>query len=123
MTKPSEFTIGRWPEYMPKDYGPPEGYPAVVNRVIDGDTFVAVADVGLETYPFIAVRIAGVNTPESWEPEGDPATVFLMKLILDQPLYVKTTGRSFSRWVANVTLEDGRDLADVIIEAGYGERV
>jgi endonuclease YncB( thermonuclease family) len=34
-------------------------------------------------------------------------------------IQVNVRGRSFNRWVATVVI-DGRDLAEVLIEAGHG---
>ena len=43
---------------------------AVIDRWIDGDTVVVVADVGLDRYPVVPVRLDGVGAPELHEPGG-----------------------------------------------------
>jgi len=40
-------------------------YKAKVTRVIDGDTFESMIDLGFDTWVSITTRLNGINTPES----------------------------------------------------------
>lgn len=111
--------------------GPVYRYKARLLRAIDGDTFVALVDVGFATekgQPGIQVplriRIRGVNTPERSQPGYLEAKSFLAGYAA-VPLMVQTykDERSFERWIADVWASDGvawASLADQIIERGYG---
>jgi len=43
----------------------PYQYKAEVRRVVDGDTFDILIDLGFDTYRHGRVRLYGINTPES----------------------------------------------------------
>ncbi len=103
-------------------FGP---YVAVVNRVIDGDTFDVLVDLGFNVYEYAVIRIEGVDAPEMNTPEGKAAKAFLegefppgTPVVLDTKPWVQT----FGRYVARVTYaRDGltRDLAAMLIETGH----
>ena len=40
-------------------------YEAVIERVIDGDTVVALVDLGFHTHTRVHVRLYGIDTPET----------------------------------------------------------
>jgi len=40
-------------------------YKATVVRVIDGDTIIAMIDLGFKTWKSVTIRFYGINTPES----------------------------------------------------------
>jgi endonuclease YncB( thermonuclease family) len=51
--------------------------PALVTRVIDGDTIVANLDLGWSTWLIDRhIRLAGLNCPEHGTPDGDAATAY-----------------------------------------------
>ena len=62
---PRPKNLREFPQEMHTGYGP---YSATVEYCRDGDTAVVIADVGLDTYPVVAVRLEDVNAPESWQP-------------------------------------------------------
>lgn len=43
----------------------PYQYKAEVKKIVDGDTFDILIDLGFDTYRYGRVRLYGVNTPES----------------------------------------------------------
>ena len=51
--------------------------PAVVTRIIDGDTIEVTLDLGWKLYKNDHVRFAGINAPEIKTPEGIGARDFL----------------------------------------------
>lgn len=102
-------------------------YKAEVKRVVDGDTYDMIVDLGFYVYHKIRVRLRGVDTPEVFgknaSPEGTWASDFVKELIEGKVVTItttKSTPTSYNRWEATVLLEDGRDLGEVIVEEGHG---
>lgn len=93
--------------------------PAFVERVIDGDSFVAWARVPLEDYPaYPTIRLAVVDAPEILHPTspeeaalGAKATAFA-RLVLEgqQVALIPTAAQKDDRgrWVAAVIYRDAR---------------
>lgn len=100
-------------------------YRATCPRVVDGDTFVLAIDLGFRVTIEIHGRLRGVNTPEVVGAEkaaGLAAAQFVRSLLTPAtPLIVESfkDEQSFARWVVDVTLPDGSDLADVLVKAGH----
>lgn len=100
-------------------------YRAVLDHIIDGDTYVLTVDVGFRVYVSVMVRLRGVNCPEPGKPSGDSATEFARFLLEGQPLLIESYKhhRSFARWVCDFwVVGDGEpvSVADALIEAGHG---
>jgi endonuclease YncB( thermonuclease family) len=106
-----------WPKSLPYGFGP---YRCVVDRIVDADTLVVMVDCGLGQYPFVAVRISGVDAPEIGTPEGKAARAWLEEFVPPgSPLLLRTHGRSFERWVGSLLAHDGKDLASELVRNGY----
>lgn len=99
----------------------------------DGDTFNALVDLGLHGLSLTHVRCAGYNAPELSSPTrqaGAHARDYASNLVdtgsivyLDSLDFEATWEEdSFGRMLAAVTLDDGRDLAALMIEAGQAVR-
>lgn len=95
MTKPAEFQD--FPDELAAlaPYGP---YRVIVKRVIDGDTFEAFFDPGINKYAFEAIRLANVWAPElkkgspESRREGAAAKAFLESLLpVGTPLVIHTS--------------------------------
>lgn len=123
MSKPGQFQ--EWPESLNVAYGP---YRAVVERVVDGDTVHVMVSLGVDEYAYRMIRIRGVNAPEvfSGPPEererGKAARDFLTQLLPQGTRCRLATQRdttTFGRYVADIELEDGRDVATVLVETGH----
>lgn len=102
-------------------------YRAHVDRIIDGDTFEAVVDVGFYHSCRQRFRLMGYNAPETRGPEremGKLASEVLALGILGLDVTLHThKGDAFGRWLADVTLpNDGGDLVDWLVKRGYGVR-
>lgn len=102
---------------------PPElyTYRAAVNRVIDGDTYELLVDLGFFVSIAVRVRLQGANCPELHTPEGQIARDYVVALLAGREVIVrteKTPVRSFERYVARVFLGD-TDLAANLIETGH----
>jgi endonuclease YncB( thermonuclease family) len=104
-------------------------YRAVVVDVHDGDTLTAHVDAGFHTWQHSArFRLAGISARELAAPGGREARDHLAGLL---PAGTAVTiqsikaghdpadDMSFDRYVAVVTLPDGRDLGDLLIQTGW----
>jgi len=78
-------------------------------RVVDGDTFVGLVDVGFRIYHRIVLRLARLNAPEAGTIVGDQATVYLRGLIEGREVQVVTTRDRTDRY--------GRYLAEVVLSS------
>jgi endonuclease YncB( thermonuclease family) len=102
-------------------------YPCTVDRVIDGDTIVVLADVGFRVFMKQPIRVYGINAPETSTPEGKIAhAAVALRLLPGTPLIVRTHSpnanagyEKYGRWLADVTLDDGTDFAAWMISNGY----
>lgn len=101
--------------------GPVYIYRATCQRVVDGDTFVAVVDLGFDACRTISVRLLGVNAPEHNRPGGAEAHDFLDQLLAGKALLLRSyrDRQSFARWVCDVWV-GGVDVSAAIIAAGHG---
>ncbi len=117
-------------------------YAATCSRVIDGDTLELDVDLGFGIVKRDRFRLLGIDTPEthgrkkgSLEYEhGKQATEMVVGLVFSgptseewnrQPLTIHThkdKQGKYGRYLIEVTLEDGRDLAAVLREAGMEKR-
>ena len=127
MSKPVQFQ--EWPESLSAAYGP---YRAVVERGVDGDTVHVMVSLGVGEYAYRIIRIRGVNAPEVFSGPleergmGKAARDFLTRLLPQGTRCRLATQRdttTFGRYVADIELEDGRDVATVLVEAGHATPV
>lgn len=93
-------------------------YPAVVERVIDGDTVQLNVDLGFCVWCLQTFRLLGINAREHDMPGGPEATENL-RAILAQPDVLTITSvkpdKFGGRYDAAITLPDGRDLATLLV--------
>ncbi len=108
----------------------PYTYKALVTRVVDGDTFDARVDLGFTVSVDVRFRLADIDTPESYRPSseeerihGEAATHFVKTLIEGKEITINSakTGK-YGRWVASVTLPDGRNLTELLIKEGFEKK-
>ena len=99
--------------------------PAVVDYVLDGDTFAASVNVAPDIAISVRVRLINVDTPElkgECEFEIDLAKQAKQRLAALLPLGAKIDlqnikdDKYLGRIDANVILPDGRDLGDVLVQ-------
>lgn len=103
-------------------------YRAEVLDVHDGDTYKVRVDLGFRCAVTIQLRLRGVDTPELPTPEGlrarDAAVALLLRGMTPGVVVESYKDRrSFERWVCDVWLSDGRSLASVLVDAGFGVMV
>jgi endonuclease YncB( thermonuclease family) len=119
--KPVEFTD--WPQVLKVGFGP---YRAVCHHHVDGDTFDFLIDKGFNGYDYHAVRLYGVDTPETNRAASKAAGLAAKEFVQRaMPVGARVVLRtladpdSFGRYLAAIQLEDGRDLATELIRAGH----
>lgn len=99
--------------------------PAVVERVIDGDTLAVIADIWLGQSIRIVVRIDGVDSPEmrgKCESERElahAATNYLKQMEGERVLLTQIANGKFAgRVLARVSHAETGDLSDALVAAG-----
>jgi endonuclease YncB( thermonuclease family) len=95
-------------------------YRAIGGRIVDGDTFIADVDLGFRVHYSCMVRIRGMNAPEKSKPGGHAAQEVLAGLVFSMPLLLQSyhDEQSFARWVCDVWLVDGTNVAEAMIAKG-----
>ena len=94
-------------------------------KVVDGDTFDVVIDLGFNIYIEVRVRLAGIDTPEMSTALGEPARLFSQNWLNTRtpPVTIKTTKSflpdgAFGRWLGEVAC-DGVLLSEELRKAGH----
>jgi endonuclease YncB( thermonuclease family) len=94
--------------------GPADDFSGVVIWVADGDTF----KVRSERSQY-KIRVYGIDAPEQGQPFHREALELCLKLTHGQRVRLRVVDRDrYGRLVAAVTLPDGADLAEVLLQAG-----
>lgn len=111
-------------------------FPFQMIRVIDGDTFSAILDLGHRTYLKRAVRLLGVNTPELNDTDqakrllAQSAKSFVALWFASHPHGTSSEWPfslrsekpdSFGRFLAHVECCEGHSLSQSLIDDGYGD--
>lgn len=113
--------------------GPSYLYRALVNCIEDGDGVVLDIDLGLKTWRLEEnYRLIGINAREKAQPGGMEARANLAALLpprTEVMLQSIKPDKYGGRWLGKVTLPNGRDLAEVLVDThwaapwdGRGER-
>ncbi len=99
----------------------PWRFHAAVRRVVDADTIDVDVDCGFHVHAHVRVRVLGLDAPERNTAAGKAATEYAVALFATDPAVTLRTelGRSFDRWLAEITLPSGAVYADVLIAAGH----
>ena len=99
-------------------------YQAYIDRVVDGDTYDAEIDLGFRMTAKLRLRLKDVDTPETWRPKtdaeavhGEAATAFVKEKIEGKIVLIRSHKAGiYNRWEAEVFLEDGSSLGDLLVE-------
>lgn len=100
-------------------------YKARIKNIVDGDTFDAEVDLGFHNWTKQRFRLNGYSAPEVRGAEKNIGIIAKAKLVELLPegaliTIASTKTEKFGRWLADVTLENGRSLSDHLIALGYG---
>jgi len=107
----------------------PYQYKAEVKKIVDGDTFDILIDLGFDTYRYGRVRLYGVNTPESRtknleeKKQGLAAKEFVNQWLIaaDKKVNIETIldkNEKYGRILARVYNGTGACLNTDIVTAG-----
>jgi micrococcal nuclease len=96
-------------------------YHAEVVRVIDGDTFEMMIELGFGVTQKFSVRLDGIDTPEVSTIKGRQVKEFVRNLIEGKSVLVTDEGaEKYGRARASIELADGKDLTEYLIESKIG---
>jgi endonuclease YncB( thermonuclease family) len=121
MKGPADFD--EWPAVLECGYGP---FRAVVQYIVDGDTFRALLSVGLNSYEFRTIRILDIDTPETNRPESKEAGLAAKARLTElmppgEPVLIRTKPDpdSFGRYLGSVRTEAEFDIGAVLLREGF----
>lgn len=118
MTRPAPLLA--YPKSLELPYGP---FMAYVDRAIGADTILVTLDLGWDEHPVRAIRLKGVQAPESDQIGGEELAAFVDTVApFGTPcnVYSEKTPRSmgqkrtFTRFAGDVILEGNRDLGALV---------
>jgi len=98
-------------------------YNAKVTRVVDGDTVVAVVDLGFSIKATMIFRLKGINTPELISATRDAAIRakdYLAERVEGKDITIKTykdRKEKYGRYLAELFVDDVNINQQLIIEA------
>lgn len=103
-------------------------YLAKITSVYDGDgAFDCTIDMGMKLYLKKQVRLYGVDTPElrgKQKIAGRKVRDFVREYILDKNVVLHTKkdkSGKYGRLLASIKLDDGKDLATILLDKGYAK--
>jgi micrococcal nuclease len=96
-------------------------YQGKILRVLDGDTFEVLIELGFKVVQKFHVRLDGIDTPEKNTPEGKQAKEYVQKLIENKDVVLTDEGaEKYGRARAKIEIE-GKDLTTFLIENNIGK--
>lgn len=91
-----------------------------ITRVVDADTFDGSIDIGFNTRHNDRFRVHHIDAYEKNTKKGKEAIILAKKLLEGKSLKITTAKPDkYGRWLCDITLEDGRNYAQVMIDEGY----
>lgn len=96
-------------------------YPCVVERVIDGDTYVLTLDLGLHIFRRESCRLLGVNAPEVSTEAGRAVREWARGRVPAGTMGVYRSQEldKYGRPLGRLVLADGTDISDELLRLGY----
>lgn len=96
-------------------------YKARVVNVVDGDTVDAVIDLGFKVATTHRLRLDRIDTPEKGQPGHQEAKLFVIDMIHNKEVTLKTY--KVSKWgyyLADIFLQ-GKSVSDALVSAGLAK--
>ncbi len=107
-------------------------YKAKVEKVVDGDTFDVVIDLGFKITTNQRIRMSGINTPETYNVKKDSeeyqkgmaSKMFMEQRLADNnyeiELETEKTTEKYGRYLGTVKLADSAvTLNDELVQKGF----
>lgn len=93
-----------------------------VLRVLDGDTFEILIELGFGVSQKFSVRLDGIDTPETSTDKGKQAKEFVRTLIEGKTVVLTDCGHEkYGRARASIQLPTGEDLTELLLEKHVGK--
>jgi len=90
-------------------------FPAKVIHIADGDTITVLNDANKQ----IKIRLKDIDCPEKAQAYGNKAKQFTKILVHKEMVVIQAYGTDrYGRTIADVILEDGRNLSQELVKAG-----
>lgn len=95
--------------------------PAVVDRVVDGDTVYVVLDLGWHISLYQAVRVAGINCPELATEAGKAARARAVELLPvgTRVVVVSHSLDKYGRVLGTIRMPDGTSYGELMVAGGF----
>ena len=91
-------------------------FQAKVIHIADGDTITVLNDSNDQ----IKIRLNGIDCPEKAQAYGNKAKQFTKELVHGQMVTIQAHDKDkYGRTIGDVILEDGRNLSQELVKAGY----
>jgi micrococcal nuclease len=101
-----------WPSYLAHA----ADFQAKAIHIADGDTITVLT----ESKRQIKIRLNGIDCPEKAQAYGNKAKQFTKDLVAGKVVTVQAYGQDkYGRTIGDVILEDGRNLNQELVKAGY----
>lgn len=89
-------------------------YNGKVVKVVDGDTFDIMLDLGFATYRKVRCRLLKINAPEAKTPDGDIITAYLRVHLADKNVLVRSKKLDcYGRSLADIEVSQDGVLFDL----------
>ena len=96
-------------------------YYGQIIRVIDGDTFEAIIELGFGVVQKFCIRLNGIDTPQKNTDKGRKAKEFVRQLIETKQVIITDAGsEKYGRALASIQLMDGTDLTKFLLDKQIG---
>ncbi len=103
-------------------------YKAKIKSVYDGDTCIAVVDLGFKMNYEVRLRLSGIDAPELRKEEredGIKSRDFLRSLILGKTVIIKTfrdKQEKYGRYLAQIFVDEYPvSINQIMVEKGYAK--
>lgn len=106
-------------------------YTAKIVKVVDGDTMDALVDLGFNMTMRIRLRVMELDTPELFRPKSEAEALHAaeardraIQLLNEKSVIINTfkDPSAYNRYSAKITMSDGRDFAQVMLQEGFQKK-
>jgi len=100
-------------------------YKAIVDRVVDGDTFDCIVDLGFNIIAKMRFRLRNINTPEVRGKEREEGLIvkeYVKGLIENKEVLIETfkLGK-YGRYIVEIYLDNNEELSTHLLDKGMGK--
>ena len=96
-------------------------------RVIDGDTYDAIVDLGFSVYKKTRIRLKGVDTPEIRGKDkelGISVKAKVQYMLEHNRFTIHCYGKGkYGRWICDIELTKGKMLSSYLLKRGWAKKL